>query len=60
VAEHPRTIAIVGAVSKSMCMTGWRVGWALTHPDLIKAMSKNQARAPPTSAPRPSTPPLPP
>ncbi|QGY39831.1 aminotransferase class I/II-fold pyridoxal phosphate-dependent enzyme [Pseudodesulfovibrio cashew] len=42
---YPETIAIVGALSKSFCMTGWRVGYALAHEDLIKAMSKIQGQS---------------
>ncbi|CCH49766.1 pyridoxal phosphate-dependent aminotransferase [Pseudodesulfovibrio piezophilus] len=42
---YPDTIAIVGALSKSFCMTGWRVGYALAHEDLIKAMSKIQGQS---------------
>lgn len=42
---YPETIAIVGALSKSFCMTGWRVGQALAHEDLIKAMTKIQGQS---------------
>jgi len=42
---HPETIAIVGALSKSFCMTGWRVGYALAHQDLVKAMNKIQGQS---------------
>ncbi|WP_285907405.1 pyridoxal phosphate-dependent aminotransferase [Pseudodesulfovibrio pelocollis] len=42
---HPETIAIVGALSKSFCMTGWRVGYALAHEALVKAMSKIQGQS---------------
>ncbi|MUM77452.1 aminotransferase class I/II-fold pyridoxal phosphate-dependent enzyme [Pseudodesulfovibrio sp. F-1] len=42
---HPETIAIVGALSKSFCMTGWRVGYALAHETLVKAMSKIQGQS---------------
>ncbi len=42
---YPETIAIVGALSKSFCMTGWRVGYALAHESLIKAMSKIQGQS---------------
>jgi aspartate aminotransferase len=42
---HPDTIAIVGALSKSFCMTGWRVGYALAHENLVKAMSKIQGQS---------------
>jgi aspartate aminotransferase len=42
---YPETIAIVGALSKSFCMTGWRVGYALAHEDLVKAMIKIQGQS---------------
>lgn len=42
---YPDTISIVGALSKSFCMTGWRVGYALAHEDLVKAMSKIQGQS---------------
>ena len=42
---HPETIAIVGALSKSFCMTGWRVGYALAHEELVKALSKIQGQS---------------
>jgi len=42
---YPETIAIVGALSKSFCMTGWRVGYALAHEDLTKAQSKIQGQS---------------
>ncbi|BCS88610.1 pyridoxal phosphate-dependent aminotransferase [Pseudodesulfovibrio sediminis] len=42
---HPESIAIVGALSKSFCMTGWRVGYALAHADLVKAMVKIQGQS---------------
>jgi Aspartate/tyrosine/aromatic aminotransferase len=38
-------VAIVGALSKSFCMTGWRVGWALAHADLVKACAKIQGQS---------------
>lgn len=43
--RHPENVAIVGALSKSFCMTGWRVGWALAHPDLVKACAKIQGQS---------------
>ena len=42
---NPDAIAIVGALSKSFCMTGWRVGYALAHEDLVRAMSKIQGQS---------------
>lgn len=43
--QHPEQAAIVGAVSKTFAMTGWRFGYALAHPDLVKAMSKIQSQS---------------
>ena len=42
---NPERIAIVGALSKAFCMTGWRVGYALAHEELIKALSKIQGQS---------------
>lgn len=36
---YERTV-IVSGFSKAYAMTGWRLGYALGHPDLIKAMTK--------------------
>ncbi len=44
-AAHPEHCALVGALSKSFCMTGWRVGWAVGHVDLVKAMTKVQGQS---------------
>jgi len=43
--EHPESCALVGALSKSFCMTGWRLGWALAAEELVKAMSKIQGQS---------------
>ncbi|SDK47272.1 aspartate aminotransferase [Maridesulfovibrio ferrireducens] len=43
--KYPEDVAIVGALSKSFCMTGWRVGTSLAHPDLVKAMIKIQGQS---------------
>jgi aspartate aminotransferase len=43
--KHPESVALVGALSKSFSMTGWRAGWALAHPDLVKACSKIQGQS---------------
>lgn len=42
---HPESCALVGALSKSFCMTGWRMGWALAAEELVKAMSKIQGQS---------------
>lgn len=36
---YERTV-IVSGFSKAYAMTGWRLGYALAHPDIIKAMTK--------------------
>ncbi len=40
--KHPDHVAVVNGLAKSFAATGWRVGYALAHPDLIKAMNKLQ------------------
>lgn len=42
---HPESCALVGALSKSFCMTGWRIGWALAGEELVKAMGKIQGQS---------------
>jgi aspartate aminotransferase len=43
--KHPENVAIIGALSKSFCMTGWRMGWMLGHADLVKACAKIQGQS---------------
>ena len=43
--KHPEHFVIIGALSKTFCMTGWRVGWALAHPDFIKMLNKIQGQS---------------
>jgi len=43
--KRPEMTAIVNGLAKSFSMTGWRVGYALAHPDLVKAMSKLQGQS---------------
>ena len=43
--KHPSSVAVVGALSKSFCMTGWRMGWLLGHAELVKACSKIQGQS---------------
>jgi aspartate aminotransferase len=44
-ALHPEHVAVVGGLSKSFAMTGWRMGYCLAHPDVIKAMSVLQSQS---------------
>ncbi len=39
--EH---VAITNGLSKAFAMTGWRIGYTLAHPDLIKEMGKIQGQ----------------
>lgn len=43
--RYPEKVAIVNGLAKSFAMTGWRVGYALAHVDLIKAMTKIQGQS---------------
>lgn len=43
-AKHPEKVMIANGVAKTFAMTGWRVGYALGHPDLIKAMMMLQGQ----------------
>jgi aspartate aminotransferase len=43
--KHPESFAIVNGLAKSFAMTGWRVGYTLAHPDLIKQMAKLQGQS---------------
>ncbi len=46
VAEDKRDqIFVVDGVSKTYAMTGWRIGWGIGHPDIIKGMSKIQGQS---------------
>jgi aspartate/methionine/tyrosine aminotransferase len=43
--KFPDKVAVVNGLSKSMAMTGWRIGYVLAHPDLIKAMVRIQGQS---------------
>ena len=43
--KHPEKVAVVNGVAKSFAMTGWRIGYCVAHPDLVKAASKIQGQA---------------
>jgi aspartate/methionine/tyrosine aminotransferase len=44
-AKHPEAVVVLNGLSKSFAMTGWRVGFTLAHPDLIKTLSKIQSQS---------------
>ena len=43
--RHPDSIAICNGLSKSYAMTGWRMGYVLTHKDLIAKLSTLQGQS---------------
>lgn len=43
--EHPRTIVVVNSMSKTFAMTGWRLGYAIGHPEIIAACGKIQSHS---------------
>lgn len=46
VAEDKRDLVFVAdGVSKTYAMTGWRIGYGIGHPDIVKAMSKIQGQS---------------
>jgi aspartate aminotransferase len=44
-AKHPENVAVLGGLSKSFAMTGWRMGYCLAHPMVVKAMSTLQSQS---------------
>lgn len=43
--KHQDHVAVVNGLAKSFASTGWRVGYTLAHPDLVKQMSKLQGQS---------------
>lgn len=43
--EFPETVIIVNSLSKTFAMTGWRLGYAVAHPDIISALGKIQSHS---------------
>jgi len=43
--EFPETIMCVNSMSKTFAMTGWRLGYAVAHPDVIAAVGKIQSHS---------------
>jgi aspartate aminotransferase len=44
-AEFPETVVLVGSFSKTYAMTGWRIGYALGPPEVIRAVEQVQSHA---------------
>jgi len=43
--RHPETVIVVNSMSKTFAMTGWRLGYAIAHPDIIAALGKIQSHS---------------
>ena len=43
--SNPENVAIVNGLAKSFAIPGWRVGYVITHPDIIKNLSKLQGQS---------------
>ncbi len=43
--KHPENFVIANGVAKTFAMTGWRVGYTIANPVLIKAMSRLQGQS---------------
>ncbi len=43
--EYPEQIAIANGLSKSFAIPGWRMGYVIAHPDLIKTITKIQGQS---------------
>ena len=43
--EYPENIIVVNSMSKTYAMTGWRLGYAVAHPEIISALGKIQSHS---------------
>jgi aspartate aminotransferase len=43
--QYPETVIIVNSMSKTFAMTGWRLGYAVAHPDIVTALGKIQSHS---------------
>jgi aspartate aminotransferase len=43
--EHPETVIVVNSMSKTFAMTGWRLGFAVAHPNIVSAAAKIQSHS---------------
>jgi aspartate aminotransferase len=43
--QYPETVIVVNSMSKTFAMTGWRLGYAVAHPDIITALGKIQGHS---------------
>lgn len=43
--KYPETVIVVNSMSKTFAMTGWRLGYAIAHPEIITALGKIQSHS---------------
>ncbi|HEX9985030.1 MAG TPA: pyridoxal phosphate-dependent aminotransferase [Thermoanaerobaculia bacterium] len=43
--QYPETVVVVNSMSKTFAMTGWRLGYAVAHPEIVKALGKIQGHS---------------
>jgi aspartate aminotransferase len=43
--KYPETVIVVNSMSKTFAMTGWRLGYAVAHPEIITALGKIQSHS---------------
>jgi aspartate aminotransferase len=43
--EVPGTVIVVNSMSKTFAMTGWRLGYAVAHPEIVAAANKIQSHS---------------
>jgi aspartate aminotransferase len=43
--RYPETVIIVNSMSKTYAMTGWRIGYAIAHPQTINALANIQSHS---------------
>jgi aspartate aminotransferase len=43
--QHPDNVIVVNSMSKTFAMTGWRLGYAIAHKDIIATLGKIQSHS---------------
>ena len=43
--QYPENVIVVNSMSKTFAMTGWRLGYAVAHPEIVSALGKIQSHA---------------
>jgi aspartate aminotransferase len=43
--DYPQTVIVVNSMSKTFAMTGWRLGYAIAHPEIVSALGKIQSHS---------------